>query len=252
MKKKTILDRLFRAARGAKDEAAFEAEASPMLDDMEPKEGGDQHFHIGSTSKDEMAEMKESYDKLHKSHDERLSALEAKMKPAEDALPAASDPANNAILGELEFEAPVGTGAAARTAKDSAYLVDSFAATLAEAEILAPGIHAPTFDNAAAPVTTYTAICNLRRKALTAGARDAATAALIAEVYGSAPKDGELLRMGCGRVRDTFKAVVALKRRENNGASSAAPNVSAPVQNGRVTIAQINEMNRKRFEKNLQ
>src|SRR5262249_47744554 len=85
-----------------------------------------------------------------------------------DALPSGVPSKNDTkeILGELEFEAPVGTGDCARRAKDSVYLGDSFQDTLAKAEVLAPGIALPTFDVKAAPKRTLDSIIKLRKTAL--------------------------------------------------------------------------------------
>ena len=119
--------------------------------------------------------------------------------------------------GELEEEAPSGaTGDAVRKATDSQYLEESFDATKSTAEIIAPGIHLPSFDRAAKPIKTFKDICGLRRKALQFAIGDAATNALIQEARGGKELTADALKaMPCGNVRTLFSAVGVMKAAAN-------------------------------------
>ena len=118
------------------------------------------------------------------------------------------------ILGELEMEAPPGTGDEARKARDSAYLVDSFQDTVAMAEILAPGIRVPVFDKRSNPKKTFDCICDLRRQAL-------GVAHVQSEMRGAledlVPGFGEdaLKRLTTDQLRTVFRAAAMFKGQMN-------------------------------------
>lgn len=110
------------------------------------------------------------------------------------------DEANKEILGELEFEAPPGTGDRARKAKDSAFLEDAFQDTLAKAEVLAPGIRLPTFDVKALPTKTFRAIDILRKTALDLAYNKADTRGVIDQAMSGRALDSKVMSMGARRV----------------------------------------------------
>lgn len=151
------------------------------------------------------------------------------------------------ILGELELEAPLGvTGDGIRKlvkAGDSSFLEDSFSATVAAAEILAPGIAVPTFDSKTKPRATFDAICGLRRKALDFAMRDPASAALIEQVTG-AGRTVDTAKSPCGHIRSVFHAVVGLKKARNNDSSTTRVTDSGSKKGPQIkTIADLNAYN---------
>jgi uncharacterized protein len=158
--------------------------------------------------------------------------------------------ANKEILGELEFEAPPGTGDRARKARDSAFLEDSFQDTVAKAEILAPGIHVPTFDRATDPRKTFTKICSLRRMALDLAYNEPRTRGFIEVAMSGRPLSTR--DMKCGQVRVLFNAVAAQAAQDNN--SRATDRNGGNLHGGGLPIAgtlkslsDINARNRERY-----
>jgi hypothetical protein len=129
-----------------------------------------------------------------------------------------TDEGNQAILGELELEAPPGAEAVdVRRAKDSRYLVDSYQATVAMAEIIAPGVRVPTFDKATKPAKSFKAICDLRRSALDAGhSASPEVRGMIDEVLNG--RQLAVKTMSCDAVRSLFNAVGVMKKNRNNQA----------------------------------
>jgi uncharacterized protein len=125
---------------------------------------------------------------------------------------------NKEIEGELEEEAPPGTGDEAKTARDSAYLEQSYTDTLAGAEILAPGIiPRKTFDKAAPPVRTYKdGICGLRRDALDLFYNTPEGRAFIDQQLMGRAFNVRDNSTNCRRVTDLFRSSVAMKRQLNN------------------------------------
>lgn len=156
------------------------------------------------------------------------------------------------ILAALELEAPDGmTGDGIRKAVktgDSGFLEDSFSATVAAAEILAPGIGVPTFDAKTKPASTFDAICGLRRKALDFAMREPASAALIEQVHGGRTLD--TAKASCSDVRSVFYAAVALKKARNNDSSTTSTTRTGDNGGGAKkgpikTIADLNAYNEK-------
>jgi hypothetical protein len=127
---------------------------------------------------------------------------------------AKDDEPNKAILGELEFEAPPGTGDKARKARDSAYLEESFQDVVSKAEILAPGIRVPTFDRAVAPLKTTGTILALRRTALDLAYSKPETRGLIDQALGGRALDSKKMSHSAARV--LFNAVAAAAAQSNN------------------------------------
>ena len=146
--------------------------------------------------------------------------FEERMKSVEDAITMLTGEkpvgeGGKEILGELELEAPTGAAAVdVRRAKDSRYLRDSFQATAATADILAPGIRLPTFDEKAAPVKSFRSIDALRRIALDFAYQQPQTRGMIDEVLGGRAFDSK--DMSHAIARSIFAAVGAMKRSLNN------------------------------------
>lgn len=124
------------------------------------------------------------------------------------------DEPNKAILGELEFEAPPGTGDKARRARDSQYLEDSFQDVVSKAEIMAPGIRIPTFDHRAAPLRTARAIFGLRATALDLAYHQPESRGVIDAALGGRTLDTK--RMSYGQTRVLFNSVAAVMASNNN------------------------------------
>jgi uncharacterized protein len=194
------------------------------------------HVHTGGTPveagdkwRDEFGKKLEEHEKtigdMRKSHDEFTAKYAADNKTIMDALgeikgkfpKEESDDEGKEVEGALEEEAPVGTGDAAKKAKDSAYLRESHQETVALAEIIAPGISVPTFDASKPPAQGYKSICDLRKRALQFGNRDAATNAMILQVRGGRDLSDEgIQKMHCSETRTLFLAVGGLKKAANN------------------------------------
>lgn len=218
-------------------EAAEKSEMDPpkTKDEETPAGGPSIHFHAGEGGEgkfadaDEFAEHVEKNNKEHAEMRDSIAALTEKVNalaPAEKKEESTETGDNAEIEGELEEEAPEGTKDAARKARDSAYLEESFTQTLAGAEILVPGIRPTmTFDKAASPVTTYRdGICGLRRTALDGFYQTSEGRAFIdQQLMGKAFDVKDTKTMPCRRVADLFSGAVAMKRTLNNMRAGGAP-----------------------------
>lgn len=207
-------------------------------------------------------------DAEHAEFHERLSALEGKTKAADEALAAAKATADAATAAaaaaaaaqptaealaalhkNLEAEAPPSQRASASKVADSSLLEESFVQTVAGAEILSPGIKAPTFDMKAAPAQTFDSICALRRQALeSAAANQEARVAIEAAMGG---KTMDLKTITCDEARSLFNAAVAIRKDRNNlsmfqggngGGRQRQAGAKAPQ-----TIAELNAINAKHY-----
>lgn len=160
-------------------------------------------------------EMKDTVDKVASTVADIKKSLDAKKDDEEEEEEGekARDDENRKIEGDLEEEAPPGTGDKAAKAKDSAYMAESFQQTVAAAEIIAPGISAPTFDSKAKPVDTYKAVCSFRRRALDHVYQfHEPTHIFMTDLLQGRKLEG----MNCAQVRDTFRAVVGWRKSFNN------------------------------------
>jgi len=268
---KSIVDRI-RCAFAAKDEKAFNealgAIPAPALaaltKDELPAGGGMPEIHIHNAGEPSGAhhDRKWSDEKLEekfKEHDEKFAAFEKKHgedhKAVMDAIAEVSkkmepkkeetDEAEaKEIEGNLREEAPAGTGDKLAAAKDSVLLSESFDATKVAAEIIAPGIHIPTFDAAAPKVKTFKDICGLRRKALQLGNNSPEVNAMIIAANGGRELTGDAaLKMPCSAVRSLFFSVSAMKANANNAAAARDTNNNGAKTAGAGprTLREINE-----------
>lgn len=159
------------------------------------------------------------------------------------------------IEGELEEEAPEGTGDAARKSNDSSYLMESFRDTVAMAEIIAPGIKMPTYDKAWHPRVTYDNLCRLRRAALTKGLDDAATREIIVAARGRKTTDAAVIKkLTCDSARLLFAATGAAKKNLNNQAindgNRRLTNDNARPSMAIKNVADINKRNSEFYKSN--
>jgi uncharacterized protein len=156
------------------------------------------------------------------------------------------DEANKEILGELEYEAPPGTGDRARRARDSAYLEDSFQEVVSRAEVIAPGIALPTFDAKSSPVKTMRAIDKLRRTTLDLAYVEPATRGLIDTALSNRTFDSK--KMSISNARVLFNVVADRVGSTNNSRATDRRSGGAERQNqgqvaGVQSLAQINTRN---------
>lgn len=153
--------------------------------------------------------------------------------------------ATEEIEGQLEEEAPAGTGDKARKARDSVLLIDSFQSVAALAEIMVPGISVFTFDEKLDPKKTLDSICKLRRSALDLAYNTADGRAIIEEVH---RKPLTLDSMKCGDVRTLFNAVGAMKKDRNRNIVTRTNDGSRPAAvrdrpKGQWTLGDIQKAN---------
>lgn len=161
----------------------------------------------------EHATMRDSIENMRKE-------MEAAKQPTADEKADAEEKKEaEEVKDEMSEEVEEEKKEEAGKARDSVYLEPAFAQTLADAEILVPGIVPPkTFDKAAAPVRTYKdGICGMRRTALdmfynTNEGRAFIDQQLMGRTF--AVRDSKA--MSCRRVTDMFRAAVAYKRTVNN------------------------------------
>jgi hypothetical protein len=173
-----------------------------------------------------------------------------KEKKEKEAADKARDAEKKDIEGELEEEAPEGTGdekmEEVKKANDSAYLIDSYKATIALAEIIAPGISFKTADAKLSPKKTLDAMCDLRRRTLQKGLEDEDVRAMITEVRGRALDSARLEKLSCPDVRHIFRSVGALVKAFNtNNVGKAATVDTSQGQGGTkgLTLAELNRKN---------
>lgn len=227
-----IWDRL-QAAIASKDEAAItravldarakdedEEEAEKKKKAAEDKARDEENEKFKKETKDSIAKIAATLDKLAKDKAKDEEEEEERKKKEAEAKDKAKDEEESA---EVEDEAPE-----ASKAKDSAPLEDAFNTVKMAAEIIAPGVQIPTFDRAASPKATFRdCICGLRRKALTQGLQDGATAGIIEQVRGRVIDAAGIAALNCGQTRALFNGVYALKKQSNNAAVAAGSGATA-------------------------
>lgn len=218
MKKLKFIDKL-RAAFKNRDEAEHEKALEEATKDASEEETEEE--------KKKKAEEKETKDALSKALDaingltKRVTDLEAK-KDDED-----------------EEEEATEDGKKKKKAKDSAELRDEHIDVLARAEILAPGIHVPTFDAASDPQKTRDAMCGLRLKALQA-AQEGKFKDTVEMLVG---KGRDLKSLTCDAVASAFVATSEIVRRENNAQQTRTSTGDNKQPNIASSIADMNQRN---------
>lgn len=203
---------------------------------------------------EELAKLKEQL--AAEEDDEKKAAIRAKIKALtgdarskddDDEEEKKKKAEDQALLGELELETPgdltVDDIKKSVKANDSAFLGDSFAATIAAAEILAPGIAVPTFDAKKSPRHNFDAMCGLRRKALDAAMKEPLGLAAVQAV--TAGRTLDTSRAPCGHIRTVFHSAVAMRKAANGpGPSGTLATVDTnTLQKPPRTLAEINAYN---------
>jgi uncharacterized protein len=211
-------------------------------EEYEPRERGEEGEAFDDMGNLEMEDRRRSNDEPS----EREEMAERIKERGGDRRTRNDDEANKEILGELEFEAPPGTGDAARRAKDSKYLEEAFQDAVAKAEVLAPGIRLPTFDRTASPARTMRQIVGLRRSALDLAYNTIPAArGVIDQAMSGRTMDSKRMKLGQARV--LFNSVAGQIASGNNSrATDGATNFgSRHAQVPQIqTIADINKKNR--------
>lgn len=172
-------------------------------------------------TKDDFEAHVKKNDEEHAAMRDSIEAMRASMtKPtADEEAKKEEEKEREEVKDELAEEVEEEKKEEAGKARDSAFLEDAFTQTLADAEILVPGISPPmTFDKAASPVRTFKdGICGLRRKALDAYyATTEGRAYIDQQLRGRAFSVRDAKAMPCNRVTDMFRGAVAMKRTLNN------------------------------------
>ena len=156
------------------------------------------------------------------------------------------------IEGDLEEEAPEGTGDRARRARDSAYLAPAFRETVAMAEIIAPGIELPTFDVNRKPVRTFDDICGLRKRAVIAAYATADGRALITDFLGRG-RAFDARTLQCKQALSIFSHLGAVKKATNTrdaagpGSLPASSVGAVPVGGSVKSVDDLNELFNKHY-----
>jgi len=152
------------------------------------------------------------------------------------------------VTEEMKDEFPDDVKAEASKAKDSAYFGDSFQETVAQAEILVPGIRIPTYDRAAKPKATYDSICNLRRQALDLAYAQPATRGILDDLL--AGKTFDLKGMNNRAIASLFKSASSVARAANNKGRSLDTNKDQNAKGAPkpvTSLADLNRLNREKF-----
>lgn len=250
-------DRLATAIK-AKDEAEIEKldkEAKDALEDpaAAAAAGGDEHTHVHvHTAGDDTGIIAGASSGPNGAQVYDAKATESRFKGIEDSLAAIKDKLGMNMDAEAEeaLEEAIGDEVApamkdhARRARDSAPLAESFQATLAGAEILAPGIRVPAFDRAADKTKTYDSICRLRKTALDLAYHQPEMRGVLEDLNGGrvVTTDG----MTCAAAHTLFNAAVAMKKTLNNGGTGVQRTNDAG-GNKPLTLADLNKRNSERW-----
>jgi hypothetical protein len=253
---RSALDNLSRAFR-SKDEKKIEEamkEADAAAEEEEAGTGGAVVIHnhppmdakkSGDAEKEEEEKKKEERMKNMEDAIKKIGDSIEEMKKSKEADNEnnGGPEANKKILAELEMEAPPGSGDKARRAKDSEFLSDSYQRTVADAEIIAPGLRVPTFDRAAAPATSFDAICQMRRRALDVAMLQPEIRTLIDNISNGRGFDSKTAT--CDSTRMMFNAAVAMKRQMNNSSSvsNRVADLAGKGSSGPMSIAELNKIN---------
>jgi hypothetical protein len=248
-----------KAAFKAKDEAALDAALAEAPKDAPLTLTKDQLSTIAAlvrTADDDKRKQHDDDDddcdcamcKKHATTDAAIKDLKksvddigTRVKKIEDDKKDDAEKEDKEIEGELEEEAPPGSGDKAKKAKDSSYLADAWQESLSLAEAIAPGVTLPTLDAKAVPAQTLQRMCAFRRTALELGSARPELRSFIDALRGGR----EVKDLTCDQLRPIFKATgqhaMGLnnrseeQRRANNNEAQPKP---------KLTLAKLNEINR--------
>ena len=254
--KARLLDSLKPFFKDKEDEAEKVADAveAAVKDSGEGGGDGGIHVHLPGASKvndEEMCSKKAFDDHVeanaaeHKTFADALEEIRGRLdemaKPSPEAEQKAKDEAEAAeVKDEISEEVPAEVKDEVMKARDSAYLADSFDQTLADAEILVPGIQpARAFALGDAPVRTFKdGICGTRRLALEFYYNSPAGRAFIdQQLQGKTFQIRDSAAMPCKRVTDMFRAAVSHQRTINNNKAGGG------AQGGSVPASRVRDMN---------
>ena len=145
--------------------------------------------------------------------EEREESEDAKAK---DEMGTPSNTAGTTVLSGFEIEAPPGAKTKdVRTVRDSRYLEDSWQETVANAEILAPGIRIPTFTRNARKEQTYRELKRLRAQALDSAYNTISGRQILDEVSRGRFTNARVLKDE--QLREYFFRTADRLRTNNNG-----------------------------------
>lgn len=234
------------------EEAEDHRDGPSFLKEGEFPSGGIRGDRHGRDEEEEAREREERGEDRRDNEEENLEMDRGRDRQRDRRDRANNDEANKEILGELEFEAPPGTGDRAMKAKDSALLEESFQDALAKAEVLAPGLTLPTFDRKATPVKTLRDIIKLRRTALDLAYNQPTTRGIIDQAMSGRTMDSK--RMSLGAMRVLFNAAASAAGVSNNSRATdhsfQTGGVRTNTQGARIqTLADINKVNREAHAK---
>lgn len=189
-----------RDAFKTRDAKAFDEAVSEAEQEAENKDGDDE------AEKQDEGKTQDAVMRVLDGLSRRLDAMDARLR-ARDAEAEKDDATKD---GDDEEE-----GETARTGDAAPVPEAAFRAVVAAAEVLAPGLHAPTFDAKAKPAATRDALCDCQRRALVAAYSTAdGRKAIDPFLAGAAP---DFLRMPAPTVDMVFRGAAALAAQRNNG-----------------------------------
>lgn len=186
--------------RNNNDESEEEKERRERGEDGHHRDDEEENLEMDRRRNNDESESEEEKERRERGEDRRRN----------------DDEANKEILGELEFEAPPGTGDRAYKGKgkDSAFLEEAFQDAVSKAEIIAPGIRLPTFDRKAEPVRTMRDMIKLRKTAVDLAYGTPATRGVIDAAMSGKTWDSK--RSNAAVTRTLFNAVATQVGSDNN------------------------------------
>lgn len=231
--KKTLTARLaglFRGGAAVTDADIEKIMEEETKDDVTLTEGvegmGEVHIHLGGAPSTEKPVKDDIVDPnavdpaaagaMDPAIEARFQSLESGVKQIVAAIQKLMPQEEEAAEAEeLVEEAPANVDEkTVVAAKDSAFFQDSFANTVAIAEIIAPGIRVPTFDRASAPKKTLDALCSFRRTVLDLAYGKAENRGVMDDLNGGKGVDTKC--MTCDKIRNMFRGLGIARRDMNN------------------------------------
>lgn len=266
--KSSVLKSLLVRAFKAKDEAALEEvtkDAETEIEEITKDESGDTHVHVhmgaakpGEPVLDEDPEISKStqddgLEEYIARNDAEHEEFRTRLKALEDALLAKT---NEAVTGDEEITEQEVKDELSETmdeeeieealkTKDSIGLSNSFQDTVAMAEILVPGIKVPTFDKASTKGQTFKTICKLRKTALDLAFNQPDTRAIIDDLLKG--RSFENATKTCDGTRALFRSAASVKSTMNKVGNVSSTVATSSAKATGLTLADVNEMNRKAY-----